>query len=333
MRGFWRAVTGRTPSSTGVSGVEESMGEAADAQDGIYVENLKLRLPWRSFEALGALSCVISKVAPCPNRRFREINYRIRNPVIFGGLQLPELQARSDAYEDSPRLDLPVTYYFASIPLGAAWRADFERLRQRIHEHLISNGAEFLPQRVESTGGYPQWRQGGVSYALWLSHPGGDERAHPSATLKISRDPDLTPYYDVPYCNHLQLGPEVDVMLIEGRGNVVGDYRTVDDIIFTPRCFAALFSDRCQVLIWHDRASARIGIGNERLSKIRDAACVDALVLAVQNFRGSEGRVNLEVNGKCLFDLSGAAGCRARLSDLQDMLGKPVREVSYDEHY
>jgi len=115
------------------------------------------------------------------------------------------------------------------------------------------------------------------------------------------------------------------------------NYRQVENAIYTPDCFKRMITEAQPLLIWHDAQQNVIGFADATLALIFNVNEVEKLTLAVQNFRGSEGRNGLEVHVQRetahLGSVSNVANFKKNIKKITKLIGKEVSTYTYDEHY
>jgi hypothetical protein len=116
------------------------------------------------------------------------------------------------------------------------------------------------------------------------------------------------------------------------------DYKEVDNAIYTPICCKELLSSANQFLIWKDSKAAVFGFSNQEFTLIINSDRAVSLNLMVQNFRGSEGRTNLELafHNKETINIGSVSDTKLfdkNSAKMAAVLNIEVNHYDYDEHY
>lgn len=309
---------------------------------GIYLESREVLLPWGTYEELATQNFVITKKKKMPNPAFREYHYTIPTPTLFNGLQLAALTTTSDGYEEHPKLYLPVLHYTAEIQLGSQRREQFSRLTAHLEAYFLQPASgkhdlrATLPEPARKSWEC-RWQSGKVTVTLYCPYREEAGNWDTTCYLTIAHVPDSSSFYESIYGQQLELGGQVIHRVFDLSIQLNDNYREHDNVIYTPQCFRHQFEDHRQFVVWNDTREGIIGIGNPQFSLLYPSDEVTALTLAIQNFRGTEGGNRLEIIGIKGTRYAGSVSSVIRFknysNDLSILLGKPVSNYVYDDHY
>lgn len=304
---------------------------------GLMIENTQQFIPWGSYKALALHPAIKVTSKLFPNPRFNAYQYTVNRPVIANGLQLKSLYTCCDAYDETPKLDLPVIEWTAEISLGVNRVQNFLAIKTHLDAYL---GAEKQQTAIPlgTAGDHLEWSstQHLVTFSLRAFYRDETKDWDNVAWLRISYQPNLDAYYSNEYQQHLALSPALQYLCLPFRLALHTDYRQVENAIYTPACFKTLL-EATNSLIWRDDTNGLIGFANAEFARVYSMEEMISLQLAVQNFRGSEGRNALEVVGhggtSHLGAVSNVAAFIANIKPITKLMQKEVTHFTYDEHY
>ena len=180
------------------------------------------------------------------------------------------------------------------------------------------------------------WTQHPVTVELYAFYREETNDWDNTAWLNIHYSPNLDAYYTSPYQQQLTLHAEISYMCVPFQFDLNVDYRQVHHAIYTPDCFKALLSPTTG-LVWCDAQAGIIGFASVTFSQVYASEAFDILQLAVQNFRGSEGRHALEIIGNNSVTVIGGVSDTAKFIEsceqIAKLINKKVTHYTYDEHY
>ncbi len=316
----------------------EPLPTAPDAlsllQQGLWIENKKTLIAWGTYEELSKNKLIQTKLVNLPNPLFSAKSYTISKPTIFNGLTLTRIETQCDAAEGVYQLDLPVLQYRAEISLGFNRQKSFDGIKSHLDgffEHDIS-----IDYAVKETW-HAQWPVGAVRVELYCFYRDVPDGWDNIAWLTIQHSPNVDRFYTNDYQHNLVLSAAISYQLFDFNIALNVDYRRIKNAIYTPDCFKTLITDAQPLLVWHDTNEQVIGFASIEYALIFNANEVQFLTLAVQNFRGSEGRNSLEIHYQNatvhIGSVSNVAVFKKQMKKLATLINKKVSSYTYDEHY
>jgi hypothetical protein len=308
-------------------------------QHGLMIENAQQFIPWGSYHALSSHPMVKVTTKSFPNPRFKAQKYVLTRPVIANGLALKSLYTCCDAYDESPKLDLPVIEWTAEISLGVNRVNSFSVIQAHLDHFFGVNQQAGQPESARPLAGedlQSVWQQGQVTFSLRAFYRDETKDWDNVAWLSIAYLPNLDSYYCNDYQQNLTLNQSLSYLRLDFALGLQVDYRQVDNAIYTPQCFMPML-DESNSLIWRDDAHGKIGLANATYARVFDLHEIEAMQLAVQNFRGSEGRNSLEIlhEGQTIHvgGVSDVDAFKAAEKSIAKLIEKEVTHFTYDDHY
>lgn len=301
---------------------------------GLMMESAQQFIPWGSYASLSAHPAIAIGEETFPNPRFKAIKYVLTQPVIARGLKLNSLYTCCDAYENAPKLELPVIEWTSQISLGGNRTKSFNSIKTHLDAYFEKQPAALSPQVGEDL--QASWHHGSVTFKLHAFYRDETKDWDNVAWLRINYQPDLEAYYRNDYQQNLMLNPSLSYLKLNFSMGLHVDYRQVDNAMYTPKCFKSLLNESVS-LVWRDDEAGKIGFANQEYARVFNLHEIQSLQLAVQNFRGSEGRNALEIvsQGEAvhLGGLSDLAAFKKAALSIAKVIKKEVTHYTYDEHY
>ncbi|MGB4812244.1 MAG: hypothetical protein WBP13_07170 [Methylophilaceae bacterium] len=309
-------------------------------QQGVFIENKQTCIAWGSYAELATQPLVKSKVSQCPNPLFSQMQYCIEKPTIFNGLQLSELTTACDAAEHEYPLHLPVIQYRAELSLGASRQASFEAIKTHIDAFFkVDQSKTQINDSIQSEAKgtwRAVWQSGDVKVTLYCFYRDELDGWDNIAWLNIDYSPNLDRFYVNTYQRNFVLTLSIQYEIFDFLMALYVDYRCVTNAIYTPSVLSAQLQDT-QTIVWYDAAHQVIGFATKAFSLIFNANAVESIHLAVQNFRGSEGRNAIEIRYENktvhLGDVDSTENFKKNIRKIEKIIGRKVATYIYDEHY
>ena len=305
-------------------------------QQGLWLEHLNTLIAWGTYEDLQNNKHIKTQRKDFPNPSFHATEYCITKPTIFNGLKLHSLYTACDSAQGALKLHLPVIEYCAEISLGANRQKSFDAIKTHLDHFFQNNALSQIDYSVKDTWRVT-WQVQSVSvelYCFYREMPDGWDNV---AWLRIRYAPNLDRYYRTDYQRNLVLNAAIQYATFDFAIDLNANYRQVENAIYTPDCFKPMITEAQPLLIWHDTQQNVIGFADATLALIFNVNEVEKLTLAVQNFRGSEGRNGLEVHVQRetahLGSVSNVANFKKNIKKITKLIGKEVSTYTYDEHY
>lgn len=305
-------------------------------QQGLWLEHNNTLIAWGTYEDLQNNSQIKSHRIGFPNPSFYATEYRIEKPTIFNGLKLQSLYTASDSTQSTLKLHLPVIQYSAEISMGFNRQNSFDAIKTHLDHFFQRAEPDNIDYNVKETW-RAGWQVGAVRvelYCFYREMPDGWDNI---AWLRIHYKPNLDRFYSNDYQRNFAVHAAIHYQAFEYAIDLNADYRQVENVIYTPDCFKSIISKAQPLVVWYDTAQEIIGFADAELALIFNANEVKSLTLAVQNFRGSEGRNGLELNFQretvFIGSVSSVAKYEKSMKKLAMLIDKKVDAYTYDEHY
>ncbi|HOY70766.1 MAG TPA: hypothetical protein PL131_08870 [Methylotenera sp.] len=306
-------------------------------QQGLWIENLAQFLPWSTYEDLARHPAIKQRRKTFPNPSFKAQEYVLHQPTIFNGLKLTSLYTASDASQNVLQLHLPVIEYASEISLGANRQKSFAAIKTHLDAFFQRETVSAPIDYAKKDTWRANWQTGAVRvelYCFYREMPDGWDNI---AWLRIHFSPNLAPFYSNDYQRNLMLSHDVEYQLLDVGINLNANYREVSNAIYTPVCFEPLLTQAHPSAIWYDKSQGLVGFCSAQFALIFNADEIEHLNLAVQNFRGSEGRNGLELayqNQMVQFgSVTSVEKFTQNMQKISKLIGKKVDTYTYDEHY
>lgn len=277
-------------------------------KNGIYLENLKTTIPWETYIELEKNKILIRKKLDFPNPDFLGYSYSINNPTIFGGIKLSNLYTECDAFEKNPRLDLPVIKYISEIKLGF-YNTEKEFLKIKKHlDHYFNQdgfqdyGENYPIRKNEDIKAF--WAVDKVLISMCCFYREENQKLDTNAWLNIKFSPNIDRFFESDYQKNLQLHKHLEYEIFPFEVDLNINYREMNNVIFTPKCFAGLFENENQFLIWNDRQEGVIGFATAKYARLFKINTFKSVGLGKDDFGASEGWNQISVDAIYLGNLS-----------------------------
>ena len=316
----------------------QQVGDALSLlQQGLWIENKNTLVAWGTYDELAKHPLVKTQLIDFPNPLFTAKSYTIAKPTLFNGLKLSSLVTECDAAEGDFQLHLPVIQYRAQLSLGVNRQKSFDSIKTHLDTFFKQNAtAQLIDYAVKDTWRI-SWHEGAAHVELYCFYREVPDGWDNTAWLTIQYSPNLDRFYQNDYQRDLVLNQSITYQQFDFSLDLNTDYRRVDNAIYTPDCFKTLLSEAQPLIIWHDTAEQVIGFAAAEYALVFNANEVQHLTLAVQNFRGSEGRNSLELNVQNqnvpIGSVSNVAVFKKNMQKIAKLIGKKVDAYTYDEHY
>lgn len=303
-------------------------------QQGLWLENKKQLIAWGTYEELAQNRLIKTQLVNFPNPLFSAQSYAITQPTIFNGLKLSHLRTECDAAEGAYQLDLPVLQYRAEISLGLNRQKSFDGIKR--HLDAFFKSATVTDYAVKDTW-RAFWQTGAACVELYCFYRDVPDGWDNIAWLTIQYSPNLDRFYCNDYQRNLALNAAISYQLFDFSIDLNTDYRRVKNAIYTPGCFKPLISEAQPLLVWRDDHQKILGMASADYALIFNLDEIEQLTLAVQNFRGSEGRNGLEMRYQHdtvhIGSVSNVASFKRDMQKVAKFINKKVESYTYDEHY
>ena len=306
-------------------------------QQGLWIENTEQFLPWGTYEDVARHPAVKQRRKNFPNPAFKAQEYVIHQPVIFNGLKLTSLYTASDAAQNVLKLHLPVIEFASEISLGVNRQKSFDAIKTHLDDFFQREKASTPIDYAVKDTWRVNWQAGAVRvefYCFYRDMPDGWDNI---AWLRIHFSPNVDCFYINDYQRNLVLNQDIDYQLLDVDIDLNANYREVSNAIYTPACFKPLLTQAQPSAIWRDKAQGLIGFCTAQYALIFNIDEVNSINLAVQNFRGSEGRNGLELVYQNqtiqLGSVSNVSKFKHNMQKISKLIGKKVDTYTYDEHY
>ena len=308
--------------------INSSKGLHYDLNDGIVIENHNEILPWTTYEKLGDLRLVKRGKVDFPNPNFKGYEYYVENPIVFG-IKTKKIYTESEAFEKNAKLELPILKFWQVICIGNNYKKGFFEIKNYLDTYFNQKGNENENYSQELSFDY-YWTFGEVTVQFF---------AHSAyAYLTIEKIPDLTRFYTSEYQQNLQLSDITAFEVFPFSVDLYVDYKEITNAVYTPVCCKELLDSENQFLIWKDNKAGFFGFSNQEFTLIINSDRASFLILMVQNFRGSEGRNNLELafHNKETINIGSVSDTKlfdTNRAKIAAVLNIEVNQYVYDEHY
>ncbi len=279
--------------------IEANTNKNQELKEGIFIENLNFLLPWQTYNELENNKILIRKKVDYPNPSYSGYSYTIVKPTIFGGLKLSNLYSECDSFTDKPKLDLPVIKYMSEIKLGYF---DTQNNYLKIKKHLDT----YFQKEAESRYGaifdsnvndslYAIWVQDKICVTFYCFYRDQYKKHDTNAWLTIDFLPNTTRFFESDYQKNLQIHKYLEYEILPFEVDIHVDYRQIDNVIFTPKCFDNLFENENQFIIWNDTQEGISGFGNAKHSRLFKPKDFTSMSLGLEDYGESNGSNALSV--------------------------------------
>jgi hypothetical protein len=319
-----------------LEGLAPKEGSLALLQHGLLIENKSVLIDWGTYDDLANNSLVKVQSKSFPNPSCFAKEYLIQKPVIFNGLILHSLYTASDSTQSEHKLHLPVIEYRSEISLGHNRQKSFERIKNHLDCYFHKNDVDEIDYAEKDTW-RAGWHSGAVRVELYCFYREVPDGWDNLAWLKIHYVPNLDRFYGNDYQRNFALSRAITYQLFEFGMELNTDYRQVENAIYTPDCFKAMLDEAHPLVIWYDAQLGIVGFADKKYALVFNENEMERLTLSVQNFRGSEGRNELNVNIKqasvCIGSVSSVALFKKNIKKISRLTGLDVASYVYNEHY
>lgn len=261
-------------------------------EDGLWLEHSRTLISWGSYGELAQVKGVHKVKNQWPNPGYKSVNYVLKAVTILNGLHLKELTVFGEAVRRKQKAnpDWPVTAYSASPILALTGEEGFRRLYNHFTSYLgEADESSELPDKMPGET-YTEneksavWYRGKTAVHLHITRFYGEKAFSPKCFLKITHQPDLSPFFRSDYQQNLAL-ESVDYAVLPTFFDIPEEYIQTQNIWFTPACFAACFAAEKSGLIWLDQTGNKLGIGNAERCRIVDYKPIRSLQLEAHYWR------------------------------------------------
>lgn len=277
-------------------------------KQGIFIENLNILIPWETYRDLENNKNIIRKKVDYPNPNFSGYSYNIKSPTIFGGLKLSNLYTECDSFEKKPKLDLPVIKYTSEIKLGYF---NPREVFLKIKKHLDSNFQQVATSQYDEVFDsekkdslYAIWHIQNITITFFCFYRDEYQKLDTNAWLNIEFEPNTTKFYESDYQKKLQIHNHLDYEILPFEVDIYENYRELDNVIFTPKCFENLFENNNQFLIWNDTQEGIIGFGNAKYSRLFKPKDFKSVSVGLEDYGALDGSNTVSVGEFYLGTLS-----------------------------
>ncbi|WP_309609454.1 hypothetical protein [Flavobacterium sp.] len=277
-------------------------------KQGIFIENLNVLITWETYNELEKNKIIIRKKVEYPNLLFSGYSYNVKSPTIFGGLKLANLYTECDSFETKPKLDLPVIKYNSDIKLGFFnTRNEFLKIKKHLdnyfqHEATTRYDEVFDIDKRDSL--YAIWGIENVLITFYCFYRDEYQKLDTNAWLKIEFHPNTDKFYKSDYQKNLQIHKYLEYEILPFEVDIYENYRELNNVIFTPKCFENLFENDNQFLIWNDIQEGIIGFGNAKYSRLFKPKDFKSVSLGLEDFGESGGANTISVGDFYLGSMS-----------------------------
>ena len=277
-------------------------------EKGIFIENLNVLIPWETYNELEKNKIIVRKKVDFPNPDFSGYSYNIKSPTIFGGLKLNNLYTECDSFETKPKLDLPVIRYNSDIKLGFFnTRNEFLKIKTHLDNYFQQEatsryGEVFDIDKNDSL--YAIWGIENVLITFYCFYREEYQKLDTNAWLKIEFHPNTDKFFESDYQKSLVIHKYLDYEILPFEVDLSINYREMDNVIFTPKCFDNLFENDNQFLIWNDLQEGVIAFATAQYARIFKTNDFKSVSLGKDDFGDYEGQNDIRVDDIYLGNLS-----------------------------
>jgi hypothetical protein len=263
---------------------------------------------WETYNDLEKNKNITRKKVDFPNPSFSGYSYQINTPTIFGGLKLSNLFTQCDSFETKPKLNLPVIEYSSEIKLGYLNpKNEFLKIKKHLdiyfqQEAISQNGEMFDSEKEESL--YAVYTIPNITVTFYCFYREEYQKLVTNAWLKIEFRPNTDKFYESDYQKNLQIHMNLDYEIFPFEVDIYENYRELDNVIFTPKCFEQLFENDNQFLIWNDIKEEIIGFGNSKYSRVFKLKDFKSVLLGLEDFGELGGSNSIKVGDFYLGTMS-----------------------------
>lgn len=299
-------------------------------EKGILIENKKIILPWGNYMDIEILADQKKKNSYTNSSYFSE-TYTFNEVQLFGSLHLPFLATQTDSTNRYLKKELPVLFYFSSINVSNT-KKDFFSIASFLHHYFQDN----RPLTIEENNNLLyEYQQDTITVHLSAYYDSLLQDYNDSLYFTINKKIDETPYYINEYQQKLDL-KDIEYIVLNTSIIIKENYRDNDKIIYTPPGFQNIIT-KDNSLCWKDQKNNYLGIANEQFAQLFPLNQLKRITLAIQNFRGSEGINNLEIDTGTeqsnTISICNTADFISSVSDLKKLLNIKVNHYVYNDHY
>jgi hypothetical protein len=268
--------------------VSKSNSDYTILKQGIFIENLDLLIPWETYNDLEKNKIIVRKKVEYPNLLFSGYSYNIKSPTIFGGLKLSNLYTECDSFQTKPKLDLPVIKYNSDIKLGFFnTEKEFLKIKKHLDRYFNQDGFQdyfenYPIRKKEDIKAI--WGIENVLITFYCFYREEYQKLDTNAWLKIEFYPNTDKFYESDYQKNLQIHKYLDYEILPFEVDVYENYREINNVIFTPKCFENLFENDNQFLIWNDVQAGIIAFGNAKHSRLFKTKDFKSVALGLEDF-------------------------------------------------
>lgn len=263
-----------------------SPGDLDGIQQGIYLENLGVRLSWGSFGELDDMHQVERRGSAHPNRLYRGYEFVFLQPTLFG-IQVRELLTETPSWHKNSQLNprWPVTTYRTVISLGGGGRADLATLAAHFRAALGTPDEQADPLHDGDASLWVKWVVANVTIELTIWKPYQSDDYRPGCRLQISREPDLTEFYETDYTENLKLHDQLCYTILEGVLEIPSNYTQYPYVNYLPDVLKAVLPSEEHYVVWRDDYEGVVGFGNCRFAHIVTVEGLDGLQFVGEYWR------------------------------------------------
>ena len=277
-------------------------------KNGIYIENLKTTIPWETYLELEENKILTRKKVDFPNPDFSGYSYTIKSPTIFGGLKLSSLYTECDSFRTKPKLDLPVIKYISEVKLGFFnTRNEFLRIKKHLDGYFQKEATSryddaFDIEKKDSL--YAIWGMENVLITFYCFYREENQKLDTNAWLKIEFFPNTDRFFETDYQKNLEIHKYLEYEILPFDVDLTVNYREMDNVIFTPKCFENQFENDNQFLIWNDSQEGIIAFASAKYARIFKTNSFKSVGLGKDDFGEYEGQNSINVDDIYLGNLS-----------------------------
>lgn len=330
----------RPPSADASIDIQGGIDGFEKLQEGLWLENLDLLVPWGRFSDLEHQPSVKARPAEYPNPTCTGRTYAFFKPTLLNGLTLRQLETSTPNYRPSNgevlRDDLPVIEYTADVRLNRRGQDDFEAL----YDHIASfwGGADKLKRHDDLKDA--SWQRGRITLSIRIWKPEGRAQFRQGCWLSIGYQPDLAPFLSDAYQRDLRLHEGLEYGVFDVDIELYANYRSVREARYAPRCFAKELSQSTRLAVWRDNTEQRIGLASKGFALIYPSNAVTRISTTRRYFRESpvDCTLYLEIRGfKSAVPIGQTQGSDGSLQEampaISNLLRLPYRIDSFNDNY
>jgi Fe-S-cluster formation regulator IscX/YfhJ len=259
--------TAKTQANTSIHRNNNAENYWQQMGEGIYLEDIQTLLPWRDFQTLEELKIAKKRTVSAPNPEYKCFEYTIRNPIIFGGLELCTLSISTPSIKINEKINTnwPIEKAYAQISFGLSGVDNYYQLKKHL-TNILGNPAKVNETDDNVTS---HWENGKSKVRINAWKPYKINTFYSYCDLIIAHEPNVSHFFEDDYVLHFELNYLIQYQLFDLQISIMADYKDNRFVRMMPQALANILSDEKQTLIWIDAKKQLVGIGNKQYAHIQ----------------------------------------------------------------